>query len=219
MKNYALNFEASRTFILNYKIAENEIRVNFASGEKYIIPYSLENERRILEQMRNQILYSAEFEEKQKKKFSSSLRWALWDGLMILVNTAMLLNGIWPPVISGIMISFFMTDVINKICSMINSNVKYKDVQKNKMFLKNEELINSKVRSNQNILHNTKIKTRNLVASTPEETPVFNINNIDKISADELNVILYNIERDEKLGFDYSTIQEEKSKVLARKNK
>ena len=40
-----------------------------------------------------------------------------------------------------------------------------------------------------------------------------------KISADELNVILYNIERDEKLGFDYSTIQEEKSKVLAIKNK
>lgn len=221
MKNYALNFEDSRSFILNYKVEENEIKVNFASGEKYIVPYSMENERRILEKMKNQILFSEEFEKKQQKRFSSSLKWSLWDVAMISLIAVIMSNGIanYSPIINVIIMCFYTIDIFFRIYSMIDSNVKYKDIQKNKMFLKNEELINSKVRSNQNILCNTKIETRNLITSTPEEKPVFNLNNIDKIDSNELEYILYNIKRDERFGFDYSTIEEEKSKVLARKNK
>jgi len=219
MKNYALNFEDSRSFILNYKVEENEIKVNFASGEKYIVPYSMENERRILEKMKNQILFSEEFEKKQQKRFSSSLKWSLWDVAMISLIAVIMSNGIanYSPVINVIIMCFYTIDIFFRIYSMIDSNVKYKDIQKNKMFLKNEELINSKVRSNQNILCNTKIETRNLITSTPEEKPVFNLNNIDKIDSNELEYILYNIKRDEQFGFDYSTIEEAKTKVLSKK--
>ena len=51
---------------------------------------------------------------------------------------------------------------------MIDSKRKIKDINKNKMFLNNDGLLNEKDRSNQNILSNTDTKTRELVTSTPK---------------------------------------------------
>ena len=48
MKDYSLNFEDFTTFILNYKIENNLIIVKIASGENYVIPYTLKNEKKYL---------------------------------------------------------------------------------------------------------------------------------------------------------------------------
>ena len=48
MKDYSLNYEDSKTFILNYKIEDNQIIVNLACKKECIIPYSLVNEKELL---------------------------------------------------------------------------------------------------------------------------------------------------------------------------
>ena len=85
------------------------------------------------------------------------------------------------------------------------------------MFLNNEELLNVKVKSYQNILSNTNTKTKELVTSTPEDARVFSLNTIDKIKCSELNTILENIQRDEQFGFEYLSNKEEKPVVLTKK--
>lgn len=218
MKDYSLNYEDSKTFILNYKIEHNQIIVILASGENYVIPYSLENEKNLLERMKKQVLSSSEFETKQKKRFSSAWKWAIWSGFMLAFNSIVLATGnsIFP-VASGICAGLFGFDITCRVYSMIDSKGKIKDIYKNKMFLNNEELLNEKVKSNQNILSNTNTKTKELVASTPEDVPVFSLNTMDKIKYQELKTILENIKRDEQFGFDYSSAQEEKPMVLTKK--
>ena len=48
MRDYSLNLEDSKTFVLNYTIKGNQIIVNLAKGENFIIPYTQENEKNYL---------------------------------------------------------------------------------------------------------------------------------------------------------------------------
>lgn len=218
MKDYSLNYEDSKTFILNYKIEDNQIIVNLASGEEYIIPYSLENEKKLLEQMKEQVIDSDVFKSKQEKKFSVAWKWAIWSGTMLVFNAVVLATGSSSlPIVNGICAGWFVFDTTYRVYSMIDSKKKIKDVNKNRMFLNNEELLNEKVKSNQNILSNTNTKTKELVASTPEDAQVFSLNTMDKIKYQELKTILENIKRDEQFGFEYSSTEEEKPMVLTKK--
>lgn len=218
MKDYSLNYEDSKTFILNYKIEDNQIIVNLASGEEYIIPYSLENEKKLLEQMKEQVIDSDVFKSKQEKRFSVAWKWAIWSGAMLVFNAVALATGSSSlPIVNGICAGWFVFDTTYRVYSMIDSKKKIKDVNKNRMFLNNEELLNEKVKSNQNILSNTNTKTKELVASTPEDAQVFSLNTMDKIKYQELKTILENIKRDEQFGFEYSSTEEEKPMVLTKK--
>jgi len=71
MKDYSLNLEDSKTFVLNYTVKDNQITVNLANGENYVIPYTAENEVKLLKRMKTQVLQSDEFMSKQEKRFSS----------------------------------------------------------------------------------------------------------------------------------------------------
>ena len=218
MKDYSLSYDGSKTFVLNYKIEDNQIIVNLASGENYVIPYSLENEKKLLERMKKQVLSSYEFEIKQEKRFSSAWKWAVWSGSMLVFNVVVLAAGITSiPIVNGLCAGWFVFDTTCRIYSMIDSKKKIKDVNKNRMFLNNEELLNERAKSNQNILSNTNKKTKELVSSTPEDKPVFSLNNMDEINYEELKTILDNIKRDEQFGFEYSSAQEQKPMVLTKK--
>lgn len=218
MKNYSLNFNDSKTFILNYKVEDNQIIANLASGEDYVIPYTLENEKNLLERMKKQVLNSNEFLSQQEKRFSFSWKWALVCGVVLAFNSIFLVTGnSVAPVVTGMVCSYFAFDITFRIYSMVDSKRKIKDICKNKMFLNNEELLNQKVKSHQNILSNTDKKTKELVSSTPENKPVFSLNNMDEIKYDELKKIIENIKRDEQFAFDYSSTQEKKPMVLTKK--
>jgi len=226
MKDYSLNYEASKTFILNYKIEDNQIIVNLASGEEYIIPYSLKNEKKLLALMKEQVLVSDVFKSKQEKRFSGACKWVIWNSAMFVAievfYAVLLATGSSPlPIVSGIVNGIYVgVYVFNTTCrvySMIDSKKKIKDVNKNRMFLNNEELLNEKVKSNQNILSNTNAKTKELVSSTPEDAQVFSLNTMDKIKYQELKTILENIKRDVQFGFEYSSTEEEKPMVLTKK--
>ena len=223
MKDYSLNLEDSKTFVLNYTIKGNEITVNLANGENYVIPYTTENEVKLLEKMKIQVLQSEQFMIKQEKRFSKSWKWAIWDVSILALNVfsvitfasrynVLLTKG------GGMCVSWFVFDIAYRINSMIDSKKNIKDINKNRMLLNNEERQNEKVKENYNILAHTDKKTKEIVHSIPVDQPVFTLNSIDKIKYEELKQILKNIDREEKFGFDYSSESNEKSLVLKKKS-
>ena len=48
MKNYSLNYNEYKMFILNYEIKDDRIIINYADGEKSLIPYTFQNEKKRL---------------------------------------------------------------------------------------------------------------------------------------------------------------------------
>ncbi len=46
MKDYSLNIDEKKQYILSYKIENQKIITKLASGESYIIPYTIENEKK-----------------------------------------------------------------------------------------------------------------------------------------------------------------------------
>ena len=54
MKDYSLNRKDSESFILSYTIEDGNIAAKTASGELITVPYSMENENKILSKMEQQ---------------------------------------------------------------------------------------------------------------------------------------------------------------------
>lgn len=218
MKDYSLNLEDSKTFVLNYTVKDNQITVNLANGENYVIPYTAENEVKLLKRMKTQVLQSDEFMNKQEKRFSKSRKLAIWGVPMLALNVIASASDISAvSIVSGMWASWFVFDIGYRIYSMIDSKRNIKDINKNKMLLNNEERLNEKVKENHNVLAHTDEKTKKMVHSTPVDQPVFTLNSIDKIKYEELKQILENIDREEEFGFDCSSESDEKSLVLKKK--
>ena len=85
MKNYTISNVDAKTFILNYEIKDGQIIINLASKEKYVIPYTEENEKKIIERMEYQVEYALgiknDCETAIHKTKNYSIRWFM--GFMI----------------------------------------------------------------------------------------------------------------------------------------
>ena len=139
MKDYSLNLEDSKPFVLNYTVKDNQITVNLANGENYVIPYTAENEVKLLKRMKTQVLQSDEFMSKQEKRFSKSWKLAIWGVSMLALNVIASASGISAvSIVSGMWASWFVFDIGYRIYSMIDSKRNIKDINKNKMLLNNE---------------------------------------------------------------------------------
>lgn len=112
-----------------------QIIVNLASGENYVISYTLENEKNLLERMKTQVLGSSVFEAKQEKRFSSNWKFAIFDGIMLVLDFIILVNEIPISIFTKILIVWFAFDIITRIYSMIDSKIKIGSIRKNKIFL------------------------------------------------------------------------------------
>ena len=60
MKDYSLNEEERKEFILNYAKEEDTITANFADGSSYIIPNTESNENKLEGKMIEQVANSKE---------------------------------------------------------------------------------------------------------------------------------------------------------------
>ena len=223
MKDYSLNLEESKKFILNYEIEEatKNLIINLASGEKYPVPYTIENEKKILKKMKEQVLNSDKSRIKIEKNIKHNWKYLIFDILMIVFNVFNIKMGCTiSPKGSAIFAAMFMIFTIIRTVYMIESKKTIKDINKQQMFLENEELLNEKIMSNSNILLNTNEKTKDIVISNKNDMfysnkkkkKVFNLNNIDKIKYKEIEKMLENIKRDEEFGFDYSSASKVKVK-------
>ncbi len=216
MKYYSFDYENSGEFILNYRIENNQIIINLASGKKYITPYSIDTERRLLRLMKNQVNNAKYYERKQKESFSKALNHAIYGVLFLILDIILLVTG---SAINNILIAlcaiwFAFVSFLN-ISIMIYSKLDIKDIKKNKLFVNNEELLSDNTKVNERTLTNVSSKTKELVASTPLERPIFTLNSIDKISYRDLKQILTNIKLEEQLN----KTSDETALVLSRKRK
>ena len=211
MKDYTLDSEEAVSFILNYEIKDNQIIVNYANGEHYIIPYTNDNEEKILKKMEDQVYSAQYYDELSKKILKKSRNWILFCILMIILLKT---NSSFIPLMQNIFIAWFTFNIGFQIFDIKYVTKILKDLEKNKILLDNQEKINEMIKENQNILTNSNEKIKKMVKSTPEDKPVFTLNSVEKLKLKELKSVLENIQKEEEFRFDSSSNNETNDRPL-----
>lgn len=217
MKNYTLNSEDAKSFILNYEIENNKIIIKFANNENYIIPYTEKNEKKILNRMKNQFLcLNKDYKLKLNNRFESRKVKIFGWGLLALI-IIILYNGKGYTNLSITSIIADLTCMTYNIYKTIHLKNLLKDLEKNKILLDNQEKLNKMIKENKNVLTNTNEKIKNMVNSTPEDKPVFTLNSIEIVRLGELKSILETIRKEEQFNFDDTSINETNDEPLTLK--
>lgn len=223
MKDYLNN---SENFILNYRIVNDEIMVNFSSingKNKYSVPYTIENEKKILKKMKQQVLTTSNlniYSYEKILKLKNKLKWGFiflgLSGLFVspyIFGIANLNNHI-KVFLDSLIIILNLYKFISSATEYIDFKIKLKDFSKNSLFLENENCLNNALKSNKSILLGTNVKVEDLTSN--DNNTLFNINNIDKIKLKELKQIIENAKFENDLQFNYSN---DKGNVLVKKIK
>ena len=200
MKDYSLNDEERKNFVLNYTKEEETITANFADGSSYTVPNTENNENKIEGKMIEQVVSS---KGKEKKLVNSNTA----NILLICVVTIASIVGVLSikniPTIKAIAFAIGAATTLNMpmLIKLAKNNSILKDIQKNRYFVNNQEVINRGI-TNTNVLANS---------NTKEE--VITINDIDySYNYDELKQIVENTERQEQFDFDTFSKEEVASK-------
>lgn len=209
MKDYSLNEEERRNFVLNYTKDEETITVNFADGSSYTIPNTESNENKLEGKMVDQVVKS---KERKHKAINST---GITILIMFLFTVASLNGAYWlgnMSQIKEIALGLGIAAVVNipMFAKIIKNNSLLRDIEKNKFFVKNQEVINRG-------LNNTNV----LVNSNVPEKEIITINDMDySYKYNELKQIVANTERQETFSFDTfpeNDVEQEKPKVRSRR--
>lgn len=200
MKDYSLNDEERKSFVLNYSKEEGTITANFADGSSYTVPNTENNENKIEGKMIEQVVSS---KGKEKNLVNSNTA----NILLICVVTITSIVGVLSikniPTIKAIAFAIGAATTLNMpmLIKLAKNNSILKDIQKNRYFVNNQEVINRGI-TNTNVLANS---------NTKEE--IITINDIDyRYNHDELKQIVENTERQEQFNFDTFSKEEVSSK-------
>ena len=205
MKNYSMNEIQEKLFILDYEIINGNIVINFADNTKSIVPYTSDNEKRVIMTMENQAKNSDYFMNRQKlrKSVNIGILSVAFPYLVLSLSfgvSVLTLTGVFTIVLPSLV-------ALLSLANIIDSSLKIEDVRKSILFLKNKELLNDKVNSNENVLINTKLKESDI----KDEFSHVTINTIRKAQYKELKQILENIKRNEHFKFDYDNDTDHKT--------
>lgn len=215
MKDYSLNLEERKDFILRYDVTEDGmIKIIFAKGKPWYVPYNKENEKKILDKMRNQLDMEDMIEPKLKSRIFKNAAASI-----VLLGVALLPFYGMDSSSTLFLISFssiFTGAGLISGISAIKNNNKLKDLKKNVKFLDMEEKLNKIVRSDENTLVDVSNKTKSVIADFPEDRDVFDINSFNYVPFKDLEQIMENSARNERFGFDYSN-HEEPAEAIVRK--
>lgn len=207
MKNYYVNDkEQSKTFITNYEIKDNQIIVYLASGKNYSVPYTQDNEEKILVKMEKQTFVSNSFTTDLKLNitFSRVLKivFLCISALLFLITTCV---PSFIPSAIGLSIGLLLPTSLN----IKRKKDLLKDYEKQIFLLDNEKKLNDANEKDPNVLANVSKKTKEIISSVPSEKPKFTLNTIHKMKYQDLKEIIENIQIIEALGYDYQNIEEE----------
>lgn len=206
MKDYTLNKEDERTFILNYEVKDNKIIVNFASGKKYEVPYTVEDEKTILTLMREQVNNTEKFEKKAKKELKVTAGWLIFSIVNIAFDATILLTGSsTAPTLQVIGGSLFILSGTLETCALVDIKAKLKDLKKNKLFLDNEDLFEYKEKTNTDVL-NKEESVRETIT----------LNDIDKISYNEVKEMVDIARFNDDIGLNLTEVPKSKARVLRK---
>lgn len=205
MKDYSLNFDDSKEFILSYKLEYGKIVIKLASGELYSIPYSKDNENKVISKMEKQARYAEPKLFNEKDKISAITELVVLP--MAIVN--FINYGGWFFVVLLVIVAIAAIEYPVKI---IINEIKKRDIKKLKFFLEHKEELNANIEKSENIKLGVSKKTiKQIELQKSKNNQPFNINNIDNYSYSDLKILSDNIKRVSSFGFD-----EEKVPVLKK---
>lgn len=216
MKDYTLNSEEQKTFILNYSIIRNNIVMWLANGEKCVIPYSEKSELEVLERMERQVYQATEKENQLQLKIRIG---KLLIGLLLFG-----VGGIYffaSSLVVGKVLLFL--SILSEIC-LLKKNKDYKeiiaDIEASRYFLAHKKELEIGIKNIHPDLLNLDSKIANDNVWNEEEIEnQININTIDGYSLEDLQKIRDNLETVmafQQKGISIS-IEEESEKVLSKK--
>lgn len=200
MKDYSLNYDDSKKFILSYKIENGKIVAKLASGESYTVPYSEENENKIISRMEEQARYAQPKPLQMVDKILTiSQPLMLPIAVMNFVNNGGWFYGMLLVIIFESAIYYPAKTIINAIINAI----KKRDIKKLNYFLDHKEELNENIEKSENIkLGVSKKAIKQIELQKSKNKQPFNINNIDNYSLSDLKALRENIERISTFGFN-----------------
>lgn len=217
MKDYTNNIEDAKKFILNFKENKDDIIVYLASKEEYQIPNTIENKNRLLDIMENQL---KDYEDDNLLMEANSLK-TTGDvaKIMFLILLALF---IFVPALTNVFVATVITligcfNIIKdkQLCKILKI---IDEKEKNRYFIDNKIEINEWLKNN-NIRKNVSKKVDNVIKNElKKDNTNLDINNIDKLSINDLKRIKNIIEL-EKIGHFNQYQDKPKSLKKQRKNK
>lgn len=189
MKNYSLSETQSKNFILNYIIIGKQIIINYANNDIDVIPYSISNEKEILNKMKNQVLNSKRYSSELNNKFEIFLKLFIDEVILFILCIIAMIN-INFTLIPSIICSIIFPIVIGLTGYKLNKyhNIR-KDIKKNLLFLNNEDNLNQTIRNNHKITEGLDEKLREKIYIKETNNFSFTFNTIDNIKYRELQEI------------------------------
>ena len=184
IKNKSID-EERKYFILDYKRKGNNLVIHYANDADLVIPYTSQNEKNILSEMKNQIIeYGYTEDILEKDAFKLEFFGVLFSIIFLIINIG--INAMLPSsilfnilkvidIVLPILITYYSVKYANISKEYIN------DIKKHKLFIENELKIN---------------EYRKVNDITYEKD--LTINDIDKVKLEELKDILINIEQEER---------------------
>lgn len=198
MKNYS-DWFTEKTYILSYKIKNNQIILKLPKRKKYTIPYTQENEQKVIAKMESQVPSNA---DKRGTKVNGNL-----------VLTISILAGIGLFSVIGVCLGFTMAAGVmlfsflgaciggcigTTIYEDISNQpiVKDKNIEKLHYFLENKQKLNSISLANKKAF--IKVSPTAIIAikkATKQKQAPININNIDSYSLRDLKRLKENLDK------------------------
>lgn len=221
MKDYSLNKEEQEKFILNYEKNDNKIVINYADGSNYSVPFTSDNERKILNRMKEQIGKVAPFKEKVENEISKFKIISAVVPVGAFITSGFILNflsiNFFPILMEGYILQAILSFVASLIstipCSVIyNRKMRLlEDIEKNQLYVEREGDVKRGL-VNPNVLENVPELRKNGL----EEV---NINIIDDLKKEELEEVLKYLEIEDEFSFDLfdTEIEDEKPKFKIRR--
>ena len=212
MKDYSLNDDERKNFVLNYDKTDESINVNFAGGNSYVIPNTESNENKLESKMIEQV-------SNCDGKISKLHRSNAINALLILTVITLISVGIFSSNINGatiaskLIMTLFASSIVNipMFTNIIINNNLLRDIKKNKFFVEHQEVINRGL-NNTNVLANSDVKVKQT-----EDSKTITINDIDyNYSFNDLKTIVDNANKEEYFEFD-TFPEEERPKIRRRK--
>ena len=200
MKDYTTKRKDAKSFVLNYKVEDDKIIIKHATGKEFIIPYTKENEEKIISQMKDQVHYDGNsFEYKKRNDIRNDILFMILHSILLTIITIFPSDASVLKLIAQILLPI---SLISNTIDIIYAKSVLNDIKKHRLFLNYEKEINDNVRKNQNVLADVKYKTVEVVREANKDEPVFNINNIDRIPYKDIRSMTDNIDELEEYGFD-----------------
>lgn len=224
MKDYSLDNDAD--FILGYKKKDNKIIVRTPKRRKFEVFNSKENEDKIIKKMEHQVEYGRLYFESDRYENIDKTIVTVFPYILLHSPTTIISYSAWGNgIIYKIWMGLFILEAgIFGMAAFSHYGIKYykKDFEKNRLFLKNKDDINSFIEENPSCLDDINKKARIEIEDriVDSEEPI-NINTVSMLKLKELKLLLEKVNFHRKLQIESASdiLDKEKNDLIEKYDK